>query len=154
LASPKDTQIGGKRLGQYKIKPVTPKETAQAPPRTEPQPPLFADLRIASQAPDISTNPEAPYALKAIVQTNIAIPSPAFEFECNGDIFDGNVWQGSGPQVYIKHYFGIPPSNRHVYVAAWESPTFVPEQPLTVMIYSKQPLSLLAVRKITYQWPF
>jgi hypothetical protein len=116
--------------------------------------PLLADIRIASQAPDVSTNPDLPYALKAIVQTDRDIELPAFEFECDGEIGDGNVWQGEGPQEYTMHYFGVAPYNKHMYVAAWKTPTFIPGEPLTIMIYSKAPVKLISVRKIKYEWPF
>jgi hypothetical protein len=76
-------------------------------PKQEQPPPLLADVRIASQAPDVSTNPDLPYALKAIIQTNLDIKPVAFEFECDGDIGEGNVWEGSGPQTYMMHYFGV-----------------------------------------------
>jgi hypothetical protein len=82
------------------------------------------------------------------------ITSTAFEFECDGEIADVEVWEGSGPQMYVKHYYGVARYNKRVYVAAWESPAFVPDQPLTVMIYSNAPVKLIAVHKIRYRWPF
>jgi hypothetical protein len=113
--------------------------------------PLLARIRIASQKTVVSTNPNPPYALQVVVQTDQSIQPVAFIFECDGEVADGHGGVGAG--VYTKSKKWTIEGHPNWYAIEWETPAFAPETPMVVTLLSKTAVHVTAVTPFQYSWP-
>ena len=149
-ASQKDSKIASLQqeidnlLAHKTIKPQA------IPVPTQPQP-LLAHIRIASQKVVVSTNPDLPYALEVVVQTDEVIQPVAFVFECDGEV--GASQGGIGPGVYTKTKTGIVDGHPNWFAIEWETPAFTPATPMVVTLFSKTAVHVTAVNRFPYSWP-
>ena len=93
-----------------------------------------------TQEPTNSSRPDAPYAVKVVIQTNVKIQPVLFSLRCDADIIEGkvgmignSVFFNSGNE-YGRHIFGFHFSN-----------DFLPETPITVTLMSASPIKVLTI---------
>jgi hypothetical protein len=80
-----------------------------------------------------SSNPDLPFALQITILTDAVIENPAFVITCDGQISEGHAGTGAG--VYTMMMKLITDDKRS-FGFRWAAPSFVPETPLTVTLFS------------------
>src|ERR1700723_266156 len=146
----KDSKITSLQLEISELEAHKKIQPPGVPAPAAPQP-LVAHIRIASQKTVVSTNPNLPYALEVVVQTDQNIQPVAFIFECDGEVADGQGGVGSG--AYMKTKKGNIEGHPNWFAIEWETPAFAPATPMGVTLFSKTAIRVTAVTPIPYSWP-
>jgi hypothetical protein len=118
---------------------------------TTPKPEL-AHVRVASQRTIISTNPDFPYALEAVIQTDVNIDPVAFAITCDGQIGIANAGFSTGG-TYFQTKSGQINNDPHMFGFEWKSPAFSPDTPIVVDILSKEYIKVVGLQQIRDTWP-
>ena len=116
---------------------------------TIPQPKL-ANIRIASQKQIASTNPNFPYGLEVVIQTDVAISPVAFLFKFTGNVGDGNAMPIGLFEQFMQ---GVPPGMPDAFFAEWSRPDFIPETPIIVRVYSKNYIEMKTFERRQHIFP-
>jgi hypothetical protein len=135
-------------------KEAAPTSTVQPPPVPMPN---LASIRIASQKQIISTDPQLPYGLEVVLQTDKSIEHVAFAIEFTGtvssgfaDLSPGGVYIDSRRRgIYWKKY-------PNLFGFSWTSPAFTPDEIISVKVYSKEyirALRLIDINTGKVLWP-
>jgi hypothetical protein len=133
-----------------KLTPPLVQEERHAAPL--PPQPLTATVRLASQKTIVSTDPEFPYALEAVLQTDNAIEPVAFAIVCTGAVGKGNAgFPGGG--AYIQTKSGQINNDSKMWGFEWKYPAFTSDAPIVVTLYSKEYIQVIGIQQIRYVWP-
>ncbi len=125
-------------------------EVTNPSPGTTQEPPILADVRIASQRRTVSTDPNYPYALEIIIQTNQQIQPVAFAVECDGEVGRGSAgFSGSGMYTNVRD--GIAAGHNNIFIFQWETPAFSPDMPITVTLLSKTAIRARQLHKLPFK---
>jgi hypothetical protein len=127
-----------------------PKDLRDTPPAA-PAKPNLASIRIASQKTVVSTNPNLPFALEVVLQTDQTIQPVSFVFMCDGNVGDGHGGVGAG--AYMKTKKGIVDGHPDWFLIEWETPDFEPATPMVVILFSATAIHVTEVRRAQYFWP-
>jgi hypothetical protein len=121
--------------------PSHPKATrhllsGERPTLTSPAPET-AEL-IVTQSQDVSTEADAPYKTRVVVQTTQAFPTLRLALECDGPIAHAS----GGVNGMSIGGSGIVGGHPNIFVLTYQSamPGFTPSNPVQIYIWSKQPI--------------
>jgi hypothetical protein len=129
--------------------PPGPPQTVEATPKPAPQ---VGRVRLANQRTIVSTDPEFPYGLEAVIQTDTNIEPVAFALACDGVI--GKAIAGfSGGGAYFQTKSGQVNNDPKMFGFEWKSPAFTADNPIVVTIYSKGYVKVTEIQQIRYIWP-
>jgi hypothetical protein len=131
--------------------PSTRKPTEEKPQQSADPPPII-DVRLVSQEQINSPLPQFPWALKVVLQTNVAIQPVSFLFECNGEIGQGEVSFGADEGLVSQwDRSGIVIGFPNRYLVSFASPGFYPDKPMILHLYSKSKISVVRWGQIPYR---
>jgi hypothetical protein len=130
--------------------PKLERQTKEQQPLIVPTPNL-ASIRIASQKQIVSDDPQLPYGLEVILQTDTPIEPVAFEIEFNGEIGEGKAGFVSSGIYQFKKRPTI--KNGNILNFGWESPAFTPDKPIKIIVFSKNYVKAIKYHKLQYTWP-
>ena len=104
---------------------------------TPPASTTSAELTV-TQSPDVSSNADAPYKTRVVVQTTKEFPSLRLALECDGPILRGY----GGVSVMMVTSQGVVNGHPNIYVITYQAamPPFGPANPMQISLWSKQPL--------------
>jgi len=122
-------------------KPVQPTK----PPKEVPPPAIVEHLahterRVASDKPDL------PYALQIVLQTDQVRSNPGLEIDFDGVIGDGNFFV-AGQAVMMAVQYGLT-QDRKGFILRFGYPSWTPESPIVVTIYSKDAVQVTAIKNL------
>jgi hypothetical protein len=118
-------------------------------------PPISGRLRVIQNRIG-STKPNLPYGLEVIIQTDIFIEPVALQITCSDRIGSmdynfayrpGVTYVDSAGQTFNKEHY------RQVVIHR-KSPGFLPTEPITVRLYSQQPLKVIEIEEIPWSRDF
>jgi hypothetical protein len=150
----KSLDAQGKDVGQIGASPFL---TGKKPVRVEvtnPQSgnptPIHQGHLTVSQETEVSTRPQFPYRIKVVIQSDIDFPSLKLSLSCNSAIgqVEGGV-AGAGarglPPAMFMSWVGVEPNTPTRWTISYSNanPSFGPANPITVDIYSANPISCL-----------
>ena len=118
-------------------------------------PPISGVLRIIQNRIG-STKPNLPYALEVIIQTDIMIEPVALQITCSERIGDMDYHFAYRPGMTYVNSAGNKINKEHYrqVVIYRKSPGFLPKEPITVRIYSQQPLKVIEVEEVPWSRDF
>jgi hypothetical protein len=117
-----------------------------APPPQVSQPPIVEHTRWTTRrAP--SGDPNYPYGLQIIIQSDITIDPVSFAIKCNGEVHSvASFITGQG--AYMNVYNGPSDQDKSIAIVHFTLPVLKPETPLVVTITSKDDIQVLAVTRL------
>jgi hypothetical protein len=132
--------IKGEKLPEHKQTVV--------PPSLEPQlPPALVQKVTATQRRVPSPDPNLPYGLQVVIQTNVTIQPVGLAFQCTGEVGKVDFFVvGSGVSMNVTT--GIGGSNNSVAFVKFSFPPVTPEAPLVVTLLSKTDIRVTEVAPI------
>jgi len=94
---------------------------------------------IVTQSPDISTRDDAPYLTRVVIQSTVEFSHLKLALECDGPIVDGH---GGVNGAMIMMGEGVANGYPNVFVLTYQSasPAFGPSSPITLSLWSKNPI--------------
>lgn len=144
---PKDSTAQKKKTDSLlSLKPKLKKTSPQyhSPQQTVPDLPI--ETLTHTTRPISSNNPEFPFALEIIIQSNVTIDTPKFLIECDGVINDARAeFINSSMIIGSKYYFV---NNNTSLEFHCQLPPISPKNPLMVIVYSKIKVNVLRVTHI------
>jgi hypothetical protein len=126
-------------------KPVEPTPTpgpaippTQPPSQLSPSGPEVARF-ILTQSEDVSSRDDAPHLTRVVIQTNVEFPTLRLALQCDGPIVEGNGGI-NGAMMMVSE--GVANGYPNVFVLKYgsASPHFGPASPITISLWSKQPI--------------
>ena len=121
---------------------------AQVPPPPTPlPPPILQNAHFAARRVP-STKPESPYALQVVVQTDIPVEGAALEIDFDQPIDDGDFFV-AGQAVMMSVRKGITADHKG-FVFSFGFPSWTPEHPIVVTVYSKQPAQVAGIKMLHF----
>jgi len=117
-----------------------------------PAAPILTGIRIASQKRIPSDDPNLPYGLEIVVQTDTDIEPVAIAVICDGVIGKGNGAFSQGG-VYTMMKEGLAAGHQNVFITEWKSPTWTPQDPIVMHLFSEGPVKAISVTRVNYVWP-
>jgi hypothetical protein len=105
--------------------------------------PTIENTRIV-QKNTISNNPQLPYGLQVIIQSNIVIQPVAIALECNGAIGSLDFFI-AGQMAYMSVQKRI---KNNIAIIKFSFPPITPESPMVVTLLSKTQIKVVKVYKI------
>jgi hypothetical protein len=138
------------------INPPTPRGGPVKPPPTTPQGPPSAPQSIRFTSKRVpSTDPENPFGLQIIVQSDASVSPAGFAFLFTGEISKINFFLAGQPFTMMSQSFvlSVKPSVGIVRVG---SPALNPDSPMVVTVFSKANVSVVSMTQIngTVNSPF
>ena len=127
-----------------------PGEAAHPTPAPTTPAPELAHIRIASQEQIVSTNPELPFGLHVVIQTDQPISPVSFLFTFTGDVGEGNA-EFNG--IFTQSVNTIVPYAPNQFFAEWQSPPFTADAPIIVTIFSKIYIKMSLFERRQYVFP-
>ncbi len=121
-----------------------PPQSSQQQTRSLP-PAVVEHVRIV-QRRAASDNPNTPYGLQVVMQTDVAIQPVAFRIECDREISDGNVFI-VGQGAYTSFATGFT-EDKKAFLFSFRTPAFTPDSSLVVSLRSKYDIRVTKVEKI------
>jgi hypothetical protein len=125
-------------------------ELANLPPSLATPVPKIEGIEIISQeALPTSPHPDAPYGVKVIIQTKAEMQPVKLGFECDKEVFYGELMPGanySGIETVRQGRLTNKSDNsikKNSWAWAVDDPKFVPEIPWVVRLYGKEPLRVV-----------
>ena len=94
-----------------------------------------------------SNDPQFPFGLQVIIQSNIVIQPVALALECDGEIGKVSFFIG-GQGVYMNVQTGIAGANKNVAVVRFSFPSLTPESPMVVTLLSKTQVKVVKASKL------
>jgi hypothetical protein len=141
-AGPPEPAAPSPRLTPEKRTPEKPKKQAE-PENPAPLPTM--DVRFTAE-PTNSTLAEAPYAVRVVIQTNVAIQPTSLYIQCDAEVAKGEFHlQGTG--AYRDAGEGYVNNDRRTYWFYFGDPAFRPETPLVVTLMSARPIHVQSVHR-------
>lgn len=101
---------------------------------------VHTERRVASDRPDL------PYALQVVLQTDQVRSNPALQIDFDGVIGDGKFFV-AGQAVMMSVQFGLT-QDREGFYLSFGYPTWTPESPVIVIIYSKEAVQITAIKNL------
>jgi hypothetical protein len=114
--------------------------------------PMLATVRVASQRTVTSTDPNMPYALEVVMQTDQPIEPVAYAVFCSGPVGRGDAYTPTGG-VYLQIKNGTINNDPSTFGFEWKSPAFTPDAPIVVRLYSKEYIKVTGFQQLRYMWP-
>lgn len=151
LVSDRDTKITDLQEKLNKAQQNSHPARVALPANTPAPAPNLASIRIASQRQVPSTDPNLPYALEVVVQTDRPIQPVAFALICDGMVGKGDAGFANGGE-YSKQKYGVA-QDPHAFLFEWQSPAFTPDKPILVTLTSKTYIRAISIQRINYSWP-
>jgi hypothetical protein len=136
--------------------PLKPPQSPKQEPKPEQEPaPTVETIRVVSQESVPSDNPELPYGLKVVVQTNVAIQPVSIVFEFTGAVGKGSVSFGGEEFImFIKERSGPLIQYPNMFLASFESPSFGPEKAMVITVDSKERIQATGrFQKVPFRFP-
>jgi hypothetical protein len=128
------------REGRPSGKPVQ----QAAPPQSLP-PAVVEHVRIV-QRRAASDDPNAPYGLQVVMQTDVTMQPVAFKVECDHEITQAKAFiVGEGLYMSVGTAYS---SDRRAFMFSWKYPPFTPSSSLIVNLLSKDDIRVTKVEKI------
>jgi hypothetical protein len=134
------------------VQPAVRPKPPEQPQSNNPVPPVLTGIRMASQRRIPSDDPKLPYGLEVVIQTDVDISPVAIAVICDGVIGkgDGGLSQGG---AYTMTKQGLAAGHENVFMTEWKSPTWTPQEPIVVHLFSEGPIKATSVTRINYIWP-
>jgi hypothetical protein len=112
-----------------------------------PKPAVVEHLRFTEKR--VSTdNSELPYGEQVIIQTDITHSKPRLEIDFDGEVFGGEFFMAGASVMFAKRMGVL--SDQHKIILGFDFPEWVPESPLVVTVFSKQPVKVTAIKRAEY----
>jgi hypothetical protein len=99
------------------------------------------------QRPAPSNDPQLPYGLQVIVQSNIVIQPVAMGFECDGPVGKVDFFV-AGQGVYMSKQTGVMGQNNNIAIVKFGLPALRPETPMVVTLLSKSQIRVTKILKL------
>lgn len=137
----KDILLGFDRVVSAIRGDTTTKQIIESPPEI----PVVENTRLI-QKPTISDNPQYPYGLQVIIQSNITLQPIEFGLECSGEIGDFNFFiAGQGAYMNVRKKI-----EDNILAFGFNFPPLSPENSLVVTILSKTQIRVTKFFKVNY----
>jgi hypothetical protein len=94
------------------------------------------------QRPTTSDDPQLPYGLQVIVQSNTTIDPVAMGFECDGEVGKVNFFI-AGQGAYLNVQAGPADQNKNIAIVRFSFPPLKPETPMVVTVLSKSQIRVI-----------
>jgi len=120
-------------------------QISPSPPTKPLEPAVVEHIRIV-QRRAASSDPNAPYGLQVVMQTDVTIQPVAFEVQFDQEVSDANVFI-VGEGVYTMKGTEIS-NDRRVFRFSFHSPAFTPNSSLVVAVQSKYDVRVVKIAKI------
>jgi hypothetical protein len=132
---------GGKSAAKSTAKKAT------APPETSPpSTPTVENTRLVQRSAP-SDDPQLPYGLQVIIQSNIRLEPVAFALECDGEVGKVSFFI-AGQGVYMMTQTGVTGDKKNVAFVKFTFPPLTPETPLVVTLLSKSQIRVVRAYKL------
>jgi hypothetical protein len=120
--------------------------TPEPKPEPEKLTPTIENTRLVQKSVP-SDDPQLPYGLQIIIQSNIVIQPVAFAFECDGEVGKVNFFI-AGQGVYMNIMTGVARDNKNIAIVRFSFPSLTPESPLVVTLLSKTQIKVIKAYKL------
>jgi hypothetical protein len=124
---------------EHPVKPNSD-QTPSPPPPAIVQHPTHVERRIPSD------NPDLPYGLQIVIQTDKDVSNPALEIDFDGTIGKGRFFL-AGQSVMMSVQYGLTQDHKG-FILSFGYPTWTPQSPIVVSIYSKEAVQVTGVRNL------
>jgi hypothetical protein len=131
--------------------PIKPLVTGAAPTPPKQVPPPAA-IRIASEKPLASADPENPCGLEITVVSDKEISPVALTIKFSGEV--GRLYATQPLGMIQEQQGGIVAGKPDTILLEWRSPAFTPQSPLTVTVYSKVCIKTDKIESIPFTFPY
>jgi hypothetical protein len=128
------------------VSAITGKQIQTPQPEPEKPLPTIENTRLV-QRNFPSSDPQFPYGLQVIIQSNIVIQPVAFALECDGEVGKVSFFI-AGQAVYMNVQTGIADSNKNVAIIRFSFPPLTPENPMVVTLLSKTQVKVVKASKL------
>lgn len=108
--------------------------------------PILTGIRIASQKQVSSDDPNFPFGLEVVVQTDVDIIPVKLAILCDGPVGKGAAGFEDGG-AYTMVIQGLADGNDHIFIAKWETPAWTPQKPIVVRLFSKSAIRAIGLSR-------
>jgi hypothetical protein len=135
--------------GEKKLPPLAAPEkkgaSLTAPEKPGPVPTIENTTLVQRSAP--SSDPQLPYGLQVIIQSNVVLDPVAFALECDGEV--GRVdFFIAGQGAYMNVQKGVAGPAKNTAIVRFSFPPLRPETPLVVTLLSKNQIRIVRAYKL------
>jgi hypothetical protein len=139
-----DVRDGFERLASAMLGRKSAQKSPPSSASPPPTPTLENTRLVQRRAP--SSDPQLPYGLQVIIQTNIRLEPVAFALECDGEIGKVDFFV-AGQGIYMMVRKGITGDKMNVAIVGFSLPALIPETPLVVTLLSKSQIRVVKAYK-------
>ena len=98
--------------------------------------PILTGIRIAAQKRIASDDPELPFGLEVVIQTDVDIIPVRLAIVCDGPIGKGTaILEGGG--IFTRPHQGIAEGHENIFITKWDSPAWTPQKSIVARLFSK-----------------